>query len=55
VADATVTVRTARNGVKIPVGFSWSNRTDLAKGSEFRGHIGLSFDSVPLLLLPRLK
>src|SRR5262249_48123119 len=53
VGEASLVIRTARNGLKVPVGISWSNRTDLQKGKEIRGHIGFVFDTVPLLLLPR--
>ena len=53
--NATVTLRMARNGVKVPIGISWSNRTDLGKGNEVRGHIGLTFDATPLLLLSGAK
>lgn len=32
------------NGAKLPVGVTWSNRTELIKGNEVRGHIGFNFD-----------
>jgi hypothetical protein len=50
VANATVTLRFPNSGVKVPVGVSWSNRTELVTGSEIRGHIGLSFDSHALMI-----
>jgi len=55
VAQATMTVRIASSGLKVPMGISWSNRTDLVKGNEVRGHVGFTFDSTPLFLLPGLK
>ena len=33
-----------KNGTKLPVGITWSNRTELIKASEVRGHIGFDFD-----------
>ncbi|HEX4997043.1 MAG TPA: hypothetical protein VFY29_02390 [Terriglobia bacterium] len=50
-AHATLVIRTAKNGIKIPIGVSWASRTDLQKGQEVRGHIGITFDSTPLTLL----
>jgi hypothetical protein len=50
VANATVTLRLPNSGVKVPIGVSWSNRTELLTGSEIRGHIGLSFDSHALMI-----
>jgi hypothetical protein len=29
---------------KIPFGVTWSNRTELIKANEVRGHIGFTFD-----------
>jgi hypothetical protein len=54
-SHATVIIRTARSGLKIPIGVSWASRTDLKKGQEVRGHIGFTFDSTPLALLPGVR
>lgn len=51
VAQAKVTIHVPKCSTPIPLGFSWSNRTDLLKGSEVRGHIGFSFDSIALARL----
>ena len=51
-AQAQVILRTARTGIKIPIGISWASRTDIRAGQEVRGHIGFTFDSTPLALLP---
>jgi hypothetical protein len=39
-----------KSGTKMPVGVTWSNRTDLIKGNELRGHVGFNFDWSSLLL-----
>lgn len=49
VAQAMVTFP-LRSGTKLPVGVTWSNRTDLIKGNELRGHVGFNFDWSSLLL-----
>jgi hypothetical protein len=54
-AQAVLTIRLAGSGVAIPIGISWSNRTELVPGNEVRGNIGLTFDSTPLLLMPGSK
>lgn len=43
VAQAQISVKT-QSGTKIPIGVTWSNRTELIKAKEVRGHIGYSFD-----------
>lgn len=48
VAQAKVTF-SMKNGVKLPVGVTWSNRTELIKAKEVRGHIGFDFDWSSLL------
>lgn len=53
--QASLTLQKSGSGIKIPFGISWSNRTELAKGNEVRGHIGLTFDTSPLFLLNGLK
>jgi len=53
-AQATLTLRLA-GGVKVPIGVSWSNRTELVSGSQVSGHIGISFDTAPLFLLTNLR
>ncbi len=54
-AQAILTVRIPASGLKVPVGISWSNRTELVKGNDVRGHVGFTFDSSPLFLLPGLR
>jgi hypothetical protein len=49
VAQAMVTFP-LKSGTKLPVGVTWSNRTDLLKGNELRGHVGFNFDWSSLLL-----
>jgi len=49
VLEAKVTLTMKSSGVKIPVGVTWSNRTDLIKGKDVRGHIGVSYDFDSLL------
>ena len=49
VAQAMVTFA-LKSGTKLPVGVTWSNRTDLIKGNELRGHVGFNFDWSSLLL-----
>jgi hypothetical protein len=31
-------------GLKIPIAFSYANRTELIKATERRGHIGITYD-----------
>ena len=42
---ASLTVQIPGAGLKVPIGFSWSNSTDLVKGNELRAHIGFTFNS----------
>lgn len=49
VAEAMATLA-LKSGTKLPLGVTWSNRTDLIKGNEFRGHVGFNFDWSSLLL-----
>ena len=52
VGQAVVTVQIPAAGLKIPIGISYSNHTDLLPGNEVRGHIGFTFNSEgPLLSL----
>jgi hypothetical protein len=51
VVHAGVTLQLPNSGAKIPIGISWSNRTELLQGNEVRGHISFSFDTHSLLLL----
>jgi hypothetical protein len=55
VAQATLTIRMASSGLRIPIGVSWANRTELEPGNKFIGHIGFTFDASPLLLMNALK
>ncbi len=50
VAQAMLTLRLAGSGLKVPIGISWANRTELLPGNRVIGHIGFTFDSSPLLL-----
>ena len=50
VVQAVVTVQIASAGVKVPIGISWSNKTDLVNGNEVRAHIGFTFNSEGALL-----
>jgi hypothetical protein len=54
-AQATLTIRMASSGLKVPLGISWANRTELVPGNRVIGHIGFTFDSSPLLLMQSLK
>ena len=54
VAQAMVTFA-LRSGSHLPVGVTWSNRTELVKGNEIRGHIGFNFDWSSLLLAGQAK
>jgi hypothetical protein len=49
VAQAMVTFA-LKSGTKLPLGVTWSNRTDLIKGNELRGHVGFNFDWSSLVL-----
>jgi hypothetical protein len=49
VLEAKVTFTMKSSGVKIPVGVTWSNRTDVTKGNNVRGQIGVSYDFDSLL------
>jgi hypothetical protein len=44
-----------KSGTRLPLGVTWSNRTDLLKGNEFRGHVGFTFDWSSLLLSGQAK
>jgi hypothetical protein len=48
VAEAKITLHVPRMSMPIPLGFTYSNRTDLLKGSEVRAHIAISFDTFAL-------
>ncbi|HEY4364396.1 MAG TPA: hypothetical protein VGN17_25750 [Bryobacteraceae bacterium] len=50
VLQAAMTLQLPNSGIKLPIGISWSNRTELLTGNEVRGHIGFSFDTHSLLL-----
>ncbi len=50
-AQASVTLQLPNSGMKVPIGISWSNRTELLTGNEIRGHIGFSFDTHSIMLL----
>ena len=54
-AQALLTLRLGNSGLLVPLGVSWSNKTELVNGNEVRGHIGFSFDTTPLLLMSGLR
>jgi hypothetical protein len=35
---------TANNAIRIPISFTYSNRTELIKESDVRGQVGISFN-----------
>jgi len=37
-------IPTGSSGVRIPISMTFSNRTELIKESDVRGHIGITFD-----------
>jgi hypothetical protein len=51
VAESKITIHVPNTSAPIPLGFTYSNRTDLLKGSEVRGHIAFSFDTISLASL----
>lgn len=51
VAQASLTLQLPNTGIRVPIGISWSNRTELLTGNEIRGHIGFSFDTHSMALL----
>ena len=54
-AQALLTIRLVGSGLKVPLGISWANRSELVPGNRVIGHIGFTFDSSPLLLVSGLK
>ena len=50
VAHASITLQIPNSGIRLPIGISWSNRTELLTGTEVRAHIGFSFDTHSVLL-----
>ena len=53
--QALLMLRLGDSGLKVPIGVSWANRTELATGMEVRGHIGFTFDTTQLLLMSGLR
>ena len=51
VAQASLTIQLGSSGIKIPLGISWANRTDLVVGNQVRGHVGVTIDTSSLALL----
>jgi len=43
IVQAMVTLRKCSSGI-VPIGFTYSNRTELLTGSEIRGHVGFQFN-----------
>lgn len=43
VTQAKITIN-GKSGIKIPIGVSWSNKTDLLAGSKVGAQVGLSYD-----------
>jgi len=52
--QALLTIRML-GGVKVPIGVSWANRTDLVSGRDVRANIGFSLDTSQLLLFPGIR
>jgi hypothetical protein len=50
VGYASLTLQIPSTGIRVPIGFSYSNRTELVTGNEIRGHIGFTFDTHSILL-----
>ena len=48
-----MTVSVKGSGLKIPLSLSYSNRTELLKEKDVRGHIGVTFDMDVLSSLVR--
>jgi hypothetical protein len=44
VAQAKITLKGGKSGVNVPLGFKWSNKTDLLSGSKYAGQFGISYD-----------
>jgi hypothetical protein len=44
IGQAKITFPVKGSGVKIPLSFTWANRTELIKEKEVRGNIGITFD-----------
>ncbi|HTS60791.1 MAG TPA: hypothetical protein VMH28_02145 [Candidatus Acidoferrales bacterium] len=52
-AQAMLTIQIPTAGIKVPIGISWSNRTDLVTGNEVRAHIGITFNAEGPMLSAR--
>jgi hypothetical protein len=50
-AQMTLTLKIASSGVTLPIGLSWSNRSELLSGNQVSAHIAMTFDPSSLLLL----
>lgn len=44
VAQAKISLKGGKSGVNVPLGFKWSNKTDLLSGSKYSGQFGISYD-----------
>jgi len=44
VAQAKVSLKGGKSGVNVPLGFKWSNKTELLSGSKYAGQFGISYD-----------
>ena len=53
IAQAKLTLSLKGSPVKFPIAITWSNRTELIKASEVRGHIGATFDFDSLFAKPK--
>lgn len=49
IGQLKLTIPFKSTGVKFPVAVTWANRTELVKGTDVSGHIGISFDLDTLL------
>lgn len=53
VAQVKLTLSVKGSPMRLPIAFTWANRTELIKASEVRGHIGLTFDFDTLFAKPK--
>ena len=49
VFQAKISIPVKDSGVKIPISFTYATRTELIKGKDVRGNIGITFDLDSLL------
>ena len=44
IVEGKITLKMKNSGLKIPIGVSWANRTDLLNATDVRGHVGITYD-----------